>query len=100
MAYFAASCDSAEKNKDFAASLDANYPILSDPEKTVAKAFGVVYEASEDPPRKARGFPERWTFFIDKDGKILHITKKVDVNTHGEEIAKQLGELKVAKKKS
>ena len=75
------------RNTDFAKSLDLNYPILSDPEKNVAKAYGVV--------NATRSVPFRWTFYIGKDGKILAIDKKVKAASHGEDIAKKLKELKV-----
>lgn len=84
-AYFAASCDSPEKNKDFAQSLGLDYPILSDPEKAVATAFGVVHEG--------RAVPERWTFYIDKDGIVQNIDKSVSTKTHGSDIAAKLTEL-------
>ena len=54
VAYFAASTDDAETNKRFAESLDADYPILSDPDKKVAGAYGVLMPE--------RGFANRWTF--------------------------------------
>lgn len=89
--YFTASCDTVEKNTAFAKSLELDYPILSDPEKKVAEAYGVVHEG--------RANPERWTFFIGMDGKILHIDKKVKTASHGEDIAAQLKELNVPQKK-
>lgn len=91
MAFFTASCDTESTNKEYAASLKLDYPILSDPSKKVAKAYGVVHEG--------RGLPERWTFYIGKDGKILFIEKKVSTRTHGADIAKKLAELGVPKKK-
>ena len=91
MAYFTASCDDAEKNKEFAKSLMLDYPILSDPGKATAKAYGVVHEGRE--------VPERWTFYIDKEGVVKFIDKKVTTESHGEDIAKKLEELGVAKKK-
>ena len=91
MAYFAASCDSAEENKAFAKSLDLNYAILSDPGKQVAHAFGVV--------GLTRPLPRRWTFFIGTDGKILAIDKKVKPGSHGADVVARLEELGVAKKK-
>ena len=91
VAYFTASCDDAEKNTEFAKSLMLDYPILSDPGQEVAKAYGVVHEGRE--------VPERWTFYIDKDGVIKSIDKKVTTDSHGEDIAKKLAELGVAKKK-
>ncbi len=44
VAYFTASVDTPELNKKFAESLDLDYPILSDPDKSVAKAYGVLIE--------------------------------------------------------
>lgn len=45
-----------------------------------------------------RPFPHRWTFYIGKDGKILHVERKVSIAEAGADIAKKLEELKVAKK--
>jgi len=90
VAYFTASCDDAKTNAAFAKSLDLDYPILSDPEKKAAQAYGVV--------TASRKVPFRWTFFIGKDGKILHIDKQVQTTTHAEDIAKKLGELDVSMK--
>ena len=91
MAYFTASCDTADTNKKFAESLSLDYPILSDPEKGVAKAYGVVHEG--------RDLPERWTFYIDKEGTIKVIDKKVNAKEAGADVAKKLEELGVPKKK-
>lgn len=79
-----------KKNTDFAKSLELDYPILSDPGKKVAEAYGVVHEG--------RAVPERWTFVIGDDGKIKHIDKKVKAGNHGEDIAATLKELKIPKK--
>jgi peroxiredoxin Q/BCP len=91
VAYFTASNDPAAKNKAFAESLGVDYPILSDPDSSVAKAYGVYNEE-----RKAAA---RWTFYIGADGKILHIDKTVKTESHGSDVAAKLGELGVAKKK-
>ncbi len=87
MAYFTASCDTPETNAQFAKSLDADYPILSDPTKTVARAYGVVHAN--------RALPERWTFYIDPKGIIRAIDRQVNIQAHGEQIARKLAELKV-----
>ena len=78
VAYFTASVDKPEENKKFAESLDLDYPILSDPDKTVANAYGVM---------SPRGFSNRWTFYIDKDGIIKEIDKKVNTDKAGEDVA-------------
>ena len=90
MAYFAASTDTAEKDKEFAESLGADYPILADPDKKVAEAYGVLMPVV--------GFAKRWTFYIGKDGKILAIDKDVKVDTAGADVAAKLGELGVPRK--
>ena len=46
-----------------------------------------------------RAVPERWTFLIDKEGKIAHIDKKVSVGSHGTDIAKMLEDFGVSTKK-
>ncbi len=90
VAYFAASVDPLETITKFAKSLDADYPMLADPDAVAAKAYGVV-----TPERTA---PFRWTFYIGKDGKILYVDKDVKVSTAGADIAGRLAKLGVAKK--
>ncbi len=89
VAYFTASVDAVDKNTDFAKSLDVDYPILSDPNKSVAKAFGCLND---------RGVANRWTYYIGKDGKILYVDKSVKAAEHGQAIAAKLAELGVEKK--
>lgn len=83
------SVDDAETNRKFAAEHGADFPILSDPEKKVAEAYGVLMAA---------GFASRWTFYIGPDGKILDIDKKVSVKTAGEDMVAKLSALGVKKK--
>ena len=90
MAYFTASCDPPETNKEFAESLELDYPILSDPEKKVAKVYQVVDEK--------RTVPYRWTFYIGKDGRILHIDKEVNPATSGQDVVERLTALNVARR--
>jgi peroxiredoxin Q/BCP len=80
--YFAASVDTPETNQKFAESLGLDYPVLSDPGKDVARAYGVV--AGE------RQTASRWTFYIGKDGKILDIDKQVTVGTAGKDVVERL----------
>ena len=91
MAYFAASVDTPEDNKKFAESLGLDFPILSDPGKKVASAYGVVT------PERQVAF--RWTFYIGTDGKILHVEKQVSPATAGQDLAAKLGELGIARKR-
>lgn len=90
VAYFTASVDDVQKNIDFAKSLSLDYPILSDPTKKTAEAYGVVHEG--------RPVAERWTFFIGPDGMVKAIDQKVNTKEHAKDIAKQLESLGVPKK--
>jgi peroxiredoxin Q/BCP len=90
VAYFTASCDQPEKNTEFAKSLLLDYPILSDPDRKTAKAYGLVEKDTDN--------AKRWTFYIDKDGVIRHIDKMVNTPSHGKDIAKKLDELGIPKK--
>jgi hypothetical protein len=63
---------------------------VSDPGKKVAEAYGVVDDQ--------RPFPQRWTFYIGPDGKLLFIDKQVVATSHGEDMAKRLKALKIDSK--
>ena len=82
--YFAISTDDVGTNRQFAASLGVDYPILSDADGSVARAYGVMGPA---------GFPSRWTFYIDRHGRIAEIDKAVNVSSHGRTIAARAAEL-------
>jgi peroxiredoxin Q/BCP len=91
--YFMASVDPIEGekgNKAFAESQKADFPLLSDPTKKTAEAYGVLNQ---------RGVASRWTFYIGKDGTIAHIDKAVKPATSAEDMVAKLGELKVAARK-
>ena len=90
MAYFAASVDDAKKNAEFAESLAADYAILADPDKAAARAYGVLMPVV--------GLAKRWTFYIDKDGRIAFIDKDVKVASAGADIAARLQALGVPRK--
>ena len=81
------SCDSAATNRRFAKTLGLDYPVLSDQDEEVAKAYGVVHDG--------RSHPERWTYIIGKDGVILDVITEVDLETHGAQIAARLEDLGV-----
>jgi peroxiredoxin Q/BCP len=88
--YFTASVDTPEKNKEFAESVGADYPILSDPDGETALAYGVTGAVQR--------WASRWTFYIGIDGRILFIDKNVHPATHANDVAAKLAELGIAKK--
>ena len=97
--YFMASVDSLDENIKFAKATsvklgdrivekkEADFPMLSDPTKETAKAYGVLNE---------RGTASRWTFYIDRNGRVAAIDKMVRPDTSAEDMIARLGELKVA----
>ena len=107
--YFMASTDAIEENTKFAKATsvtlpgrggaaptvvekkEADFPMLSDPTMETARAYGVV--AGE------RTTASRWTFYIDKAGKIAAIETAVRPATSAEDMIARLDELKVAHKK-
>jgi peroxiredoxin Q/BCP len=90
VAYFTASVDDVKLNTDFAKSLHLDFPILSDPSKKTAEAYGVI--------NNQRGMANRWTFYIGPDGVIKEIDKMVDTQQAAKEIADTLEKLGVPKK--
>lgn len=84
VSYFMASVDPLEDNIDFAKKTKADFPMLSDPSKEAAKAYDVL---------SFMGFAKRWTFYIDKAGKIAKIDKDISPKTAAQDIAKTLKEL-------
>ena len=85
VAYFMASVDSVEENTRFAASEKADFPLLSDADKSVATRYGVL---------AGRGMANRWTFYIDKNGRVAYIDRAVNPETSAEDILARLGQLK------
>ena len=87
VAYFMASVDPVEANKGFAEQEKADFPLLSDPSKETAKAYGVLNQGN--------GFARRWTYYIGKDGKVLAIDKEVKPASSAEDMVAKLQELGV-----
>ena len=91
--YFMISVDPLEGeqgNKAFAEAQHADFPLLSDPSKAIANEYGVLSE---------RGFANRWTFYIGKDGKISGIDKQVKPATSAEDMAAMLKQLGTEERK-
>lgn len=89
VSYFMASVDPLEKNTGFATDSGADFPLLSDPGKDVAAAYGVL---------NSGGVANRTTFYIDAEGIIVKIDTAVRPETAAEDMAMTLGELGVPKR--
>jgi len=78
-----ASYDSIESHKKFIAKYSLPFPLISDKDKLVSKAFGV----------SGMLFPDRATFIIGKDGTILFANPSVSPKTHSKEIRDALSKI-------
>jgi len=74
---FGISVDPKKKIKSFIDDYKLNFPLLSDEEKEVSKAYGVL---------NSMGFDSRVTFIIDKSGNIAKVIRDVDVEKHAEQV--------------
>ena len=86
VAYFMASVDPLRENIGFAEATAADFPLLSDPSKEVADAYGVLQ----------MGLALRVTFYIGVDGTILRIDRKVNPATSAEDMVANLAQLGIA----
>ncbi|MBN9413996.1 MAG: redoxin domain-containing protein [Candidatus Eremiobacteraeota bacterium] len=89
VALFAISVDKPEDNKTFAENLKLPYPILSDPSRETAKAYGVLKGA----PVSARN-----TIYIGKDGKVLLVDDSIKTETAAADMLKHFEQLGIEKK--
>jgi peroxiredoxin Q/BCP len=87
VAYFMISVDPLDQNTAFAEQQHADFPLLSDPTKKTADAYGVL---------GTMGVANRWTFYIGKDGTIRSIDKDVKPATSAEDMAAKLQELGIS----
>ena len=76
------SLDTPEKNAEFAASLEAGFPVVSDPKGVVAKRFGVLGLGGL--------YSKRWTFYVDSEGVLRAIDKQVAPATAGTDMIRKL----------
>lgn len=81
-----ASVDNLEDNTAFAKKNAATFPILADPDKSTARAYGVL---------TSMGFAKRWTFYIDPNGTIVKIDRQVDPRRAGAQLVENLRALQV-----
>jgi peroxiredoxin Q/BCP len=78
------SYDTPEDNKRFAEKFKFDFDLLSDPDKSIAKAYGAFDPAAADYPRRA-------AFVIGKDGKVTHAWEKVKAAEFPAEVLQLVG---------
>jgi peroxiredoxin Q/BCP len=81
---FAISIDTVEDQKKFVAEYNIPYLHLSDPKKITCKTYTGLNLA---------GLAKRSTFIINKEGKVAKIFRRIDVDSHGNEIVTALKNL-------
>ena len=78
------STDSVKSHEGFKTKHGLTQTLVSDKDRKIINLYGVV-----SPSNTAR----RVSFLVDGEGKIRHIWKKVDTNSHGGEILAKIEEL-------
>lgn len=86
------SLDTPEKNAEFAREMKARLPVVSDPEGETAKRYDVIGFGGL--------YSKRWTFYIDREGVLRAIDKKVNTATAGQDIVAKLEALGFPKRVS
>ena len=72
------SMDSLEKHKQFTEKDRLNFPLVVDADGSICRAYGVPVDEGQ--------YPHRWTFLIDKQGKIAKVYSTVKVREHSEQL--------------
>jgi len=82
------SADPPQRQRKFEDKYDLPYTLLSDTDKKVCDAFGVIKEKNMY-GKKVKGIA-RTTFVIGPDGRIRHIFENVKAQGHAEEVLEYL----------
>lgn len=85
------SADTTTKHRKFADKYELPFTLLSDPNKKVIKAFGVLREKSMF-GKKYMGI-SRESFLIDPESKIVKHYEKVKPATHAQEVLSHINSL-------
>ena len=90
------SLDPLESHQKFIQKYDLPFPLLSDEDAAVSKAYG-VYKLKNMYGKKFWGI-ERSTFLIGKDGRLIKIFRRVKVDQHLDEVLSALQEAQAGRK--
>lgn len=83
---FGLSLDSVALQKQFHQREELNFPLLSDPDGSVAAKYGALIAGQP--------FASRKSFVIDPQGVLRAIDDQVDVTTHGDDLVALVERLK------
>jgi peroxiredoxin Q/BCP len=85
-----ASFDTPDENRRFAAEQHFPFQLLSDGDRSVGRAYGVV-RADDD---QYAAYARRFSFLIDPEGVIRRIYDVADVKNHAGEVLADLEQLR------
>ena len=77
------SVDDVSSHERFVQKYQLNFPLLADVDKKVSELYGAL---------ALYGKSKRFTFLIDREGILRQIYRKVDVESHSQEIARFIRE--------
>jgi peroxiredoxin Q/BCP len=81
--------DDEASHQQFKSKYELPFTLLADPEHEVAEAYGVWVEKQSD-GKKSMGI-ERSTFVIDADGNVAKAMRRVNPETHADQVLQALG---------
>jgi thioredoxin-dependent peroxiredoxin len=85
---FGVSNDTAESHRTFEHDQKLQFPLVADPQGTVASAYGV---------RKSMLGFDRVSFLVDKEGRIARVWSEVDPGVHADEVLEHAKHLNKSK---
>jgi len=80
------SLDDVASQKSFHEAQKLNFPLLSDPDGSVAAKYGALLEG--------KPYSARVTFLIDDKGVLRHVDRNVGVDSHGKDLAATVAKLR------
>ena len=85
------STQDAASHKRFTDTYRLSFPLLADPDRTVARAYGAIGGGGIFGIAQAiMGLADRVTFIIDEQGKIAHVIEHPSATNHAEEVLARL----------
>lgn len=78
------SYDTPAENKAFHEKYRFPYPLISDGDRAIARAYGAFNEGAPD-------YPNRYTYVIGADGKLEQVLTEVNAKTHPRALLDSLG---------
>jgi peroxiredoxin Q/BCP len=83
---YGASLDDVATQAEFAKKHELSFPLLSDPDGSVAAKY--------DAMTPGKPYTNRLTFILDPEGVLRHVDKSVKVDEHGKDVADVIRRLK------